>query len=309
MRGAELIYWQSRSRINILRMRQQNEYIENEGAEWIYQDWGSRMNILRMTEHNEYIENEGTELIYWEWGSRMNTLRITEQSEYTENEGTELIYWEWGSRINILRIREPIVCNLDITAGMTFKTQPIMVKMFFLTCGKLLIYIWMTFHNGEKRNILLWSKNIGTPALHCQIMHHLFIYFVCIGKTQGKGGGEKSQIWYHSTQNSKNGLDKIIGTLNIIFGSTPFGKNNWDQSLAVTINEFLSPLYWNFEPLFFCQLLQVSQIWRVPSLNCCFEISHRCSMGFRSGLIAGHFRTLLCFVLYHLCVLFEVCFG
>ena len=36
---------------------------------------------------------------------------------------------------------------------------------------------------------------------------------------------------------------------------------------------------------------------------------HRCSMGFRSGLIAGHFRTLQRFVLNHFCVLFEVCFG
>ena len=62
---------------------------------------------------------------------------------------------------------------------------------------------------------------------------HMFIYLVCIGKTQ--------KIWYHSTQNSKNGLDKIIGTLNLIFGSTPFGKNNWDQSLPVTISESLSP--------------------------------------------------------------------
>ena len=32
-------------------------------------------------------------------------------------------------------------------------------------------------------------------------------------------------------------------------------------------------------------------------------------MGFRSGLIAGHFRTLQRFVLNHFCVLFEVCFG
>ncbi len=36
---------------------------------------------------------------------------------------------------------------------------------------------------------------------------------------------------------------------------------------------------------------------------------HRCSMGFRSGLIAGHFRTLQRFVCNHFWVLFEVCFG
>ncbi len=33
---------------------------------------------------------------------------------------------------------------------------------------------------------------------------------------------------------------------------------------------------------------------------------HRCSMRFRSGLIAGHFRTLQCFVCNHFWVLFEV---
>ncbi len=67
---------------------------------------------------------------------------------------------------------------------------------------------------------------------------------------------KKSQIWYNSTQNPKNALDKIIGTLNLIFGSTPFGKNNWNQSLPVTMNEFLTPLYWNFGPLFFSVLLE-----------------------------------------------------
>ncbi len=39
------------------------------------------------------------------------------------------------------------------------------------------------------------------------------------------------------------------------------------------MNEFLTPLYWNFGPLFFCKLLQVIQIWRMSSPNCCFEIS------------------------------------
>ncbi|XP_043082091.1 uncharacterized protein LOC122329689 [Puntigrus tetrazona] len=36
---------------------------------------------------------------------------------------------------------------------------------------------------------------------------------------------------------------------------------------------------------------------------------HRCSMGFRSGLIASHFRTLQRFVAIHFWVLFEVCLG
>ena len=60
-------------------------------------------------------------------------------------------------------------------------------------------------------------KNIGTPALlsdnapllpeNCWYYKcfgiHMFIYFICIGKTQ--------KNCYHSTQTSKNGLDKIIG--------------------------------------------------------------------------------------------------
>ncbi len=70
------------------------------------------------------------------------------------------------------------------------------------------------------------------------------------------------------------------------------------------MNEF--PLYWNFGPLFFCKLLQVIRIWRMPSPNCCFEISHRCSMGFRSGLIVWPFhRTLQCLFCKHFWVLFE----
>lgn len=36
---------------------------------------------------------------------------------------------------------------------------------------------------------------------------------------------------------------------------------------------------------------------------------HSCSVGFRSGLIAGHSRTLQLFALNHFWGLFEVCFG
>ena len=60
-------------------------------------------------------------------------------------------------------------------------------------------------------------NNIGTPALLPEKCYnykcfgiHMFIYFLCIGKT--KKSEKKSQICYHSTQNSRNGLDKIIGT-------------------------------------------------------------------------------------------------
>ncbi len=129
------------------------------------------------------------------------------------------------------------------------------------------------------------AKNIGTLAIlsenanlsenccSCKCFGtRMFIFFVCIGTTQKKKQ-KKSQIWYNSTQNPKNALDKIIGNLNLIFGSTPFGKNYWNQSLPVTMNEFLTPLYWNLGRRFFCKLLQVIQIWRMPSPNCCFEIS------------------------------------
>ena len=89
----------------------------------------------------------------------------------------------------------------------------------------------------------------------------------------------------------------MIGTLKLIFGSIPFGKNNWNQSLPVTMNECLTTLYWNFGPLFFCQLLQVSHIWRVPSPNCCFEIMPQVCYGIKIWTHLGHFRTLQCFVL------------
>ncbi len=105
--------------------------------------------------------------------------------------------------------------------------------------------------------------------LQLQMFWYSHVYFL-FAMEQHKKKQNKSKIWYISTQNPTNALDKIIGTLNLIFGGTPFGRN---QSLPVTMNEFLTPLYWNFGPLFFCKLLQVIQIWRMPSPNCCFEIS------------------------------------
>ena len=113
----------------------------------------------------------------------------------------------------------------------------------------------------------------------------LFILFASEQHKQAEKKA-KSDIIPHRT-----GLHKIIGTLNLIFGSTPFGKNNWNQSLPVTMNELITPLKWNFGWL----ILPTAVLWSL----------HRCSMGFRpSGLIAGHFRTL-----QHFWVLFEVCFG
>ena len=53
---------------------------------------------------------------------------------------------------------------------------------------------------------------------------HMFISFKCIGTTQK--AEEKSQILHHFTQNFKNPLDKIIGTLKLTFRCTLFGENN-----------------------------------------------------------------------------------
>ena len=54
---------------------------------------------------------------------------------------------------------------------------------------------------------------------------------------------------------------------------TAFGQNNCSQALPVAMNALPPPQYWQFGPLFLCKLLQFSQILRVPSLNCCFQIS------------------------------------
>jgi len=78
---------------------------------------------------------------------------------------------------------------------------------------------------------------------------------------------------FKSENIKRNGIDKIIDTRDLIFGSTAFGQNNYSQALPIAMNELPPPLYWQFVPLFLCKLLQFSQIWRVPSPNCCFQIS------------------------------------
>ena len=94
------------------------------------------------------------------------------------------------------------------------------------------------------------DKNIGTPALlsdNAPLLPvnccndkcfgiHMFISFVCIGTTP-KTLRKKCQIWLDFTQNSKNGLDKIIDTL--ICGSTPFGKKLL-ESIASCDHEWVS---------------------------------------------------------------------
>ncbi len=59
-------------------------------------------------------------------------------------------------------------------------------------------------------------------AANVLVLTCLFIF--CLHWNNTKKTEKKSQIWYNSTQNLKNALDKIIGTLNLIIGSTPFGK-------------------------------------------------------------------------------------
>ena len=65
-------------------------------------------------------------------------------------------------------------------------------------------------------------KNIGTPALQSdnapllsEVGIHVFIYFVCIGKTQKIRGEKKPNLLSFHTE-LKNGLDKKIGTFSTL---------------------------------------------------------------------------------------------
>ena len=78
---------------------------------------------------------------------------------------------------------------------------------------------------------------------------------------------------YPFKSEKKNAIDKIIDNLDLIFGITVFGQNNCSQALPVAMNEFPTPLDWQDVPLFLYKLLQFSEIWRVPSPNCWFQIS------------------------------------
>ena len=51
-----------------------------------------------------------------------------------------------------------------------------------------------------------------------------------------KKAEEKSQFLHNFRKNSKIGSDKIIGTLNLMCGGTPFGENNLNQSFPITIS-------------------------------------------------------------------------
>ena len=96
-------------------------------------------------------------------------------------------------------------------------------------------------------------------------------------------------------------MAKNIGTLGLIFGSTTFGQNNCSQVLPPAMNEpgslaHSSCANCSSSPRFEGCLLSTA-VFRSP---------HMYSMGFRSGLIAGHFGKVQCFVLNHSWVLFKV---
>ncbi len=75
-------------------------------------------------------------------------------------------------------------------------------------------------------------KYFGTPVFILFIYIFLYLFIFNTKKLRRK---VKTDTITHRTQ--INALDKITGTLNLIFGSTPLEKNYWNQSLPVTMNE------------------------------------------------------------------------
>ena len=76
--------------------------------------------------------------------------------------------------------------------------------------------------------VTVMAKNICTlfsqkivAVVNVLVLTCSFLWFVL---EQHKKTEEKSKIWYNPTQKPKNALAKIIGTLNLIFGNTPFEK-------------------------------------------------------------------------------------
>ena len=105
-------------------------------------------------------------------------------------------------------------------------------------------------------------------------------------------------------QTNETGLDKNDGNINLIFCCTTFWGNHCNQVISVTLNETSAPVDRYVGPLLVSKLLQLSQVWRVPSPDsmfqllperdslsgprepqtpiACFSSFHRCSIGFRS---------------------------
>ena len=173
-----------------------------------------------------------------------------------------------------------------------------------------------------KLHLHSWRKAFAPLELF-QKMHHFsqkslaitnVLVYTCLFPLSALGqhtkAEEKSQIWHHFKQNSKLGLDKIIGTLNLIFGCT-----HTSEKITET-NRFQEPatsfLHLSTGILDHSSFANCSRSLKFEG---CFLATavlrsfHRCSMGFRSGLIAGRSRMLQCFVSNHFWVLCEVCFG
>ena len=82
--------------------------------------------------------------------------------------------------------------------------------------SKCITYERDIYSHGQK----YWSDNAPVlPEFFC-LFWYSHVYSFCLHWKNTKKLRKKSQIWYHSTQNPKNGLDKMIGTLKLIFGST-----------------------------------------------------------------------------------------
>lgn len=93
----------------------------------------------------------------------------------------------------------------------------------------------------------------------CFCYTHLFPLCVLNRWINQKSREKKTDTVSHKTSK----MNKIVGTLNLIVGCTPFGKNKGNQSLPVPINKLLAPFNWNVGPLSICKLLQFSYSWRV----------------------------------------------
>ena len=156
--------------------------------------------------------------------------------------------------------------------------------------------LFQKMHHFSQKSVAITNVLVYTlciPIENCKLQHVLSYPLSALG--QHNKAEEKIQVWHNFTQNSNIGSDKIIGTLNLIFGYTPFGENNWNRSLPVTINKFPSPLSWTF----FANCSRSLRFEGCLLATAILRSFHRCSMGFRFRLVAGHFRILQHFVSNH----------
>ena len=55
-------------------------------------------------------------------------------------------------------------------------------------------------------------------------------------------------------------MEKMIGTMELVFGCTAFGQDNCQQMFIVAINELAALFYWRLGPLLSCKLLQFCKV-------------------------------------------------